>query len=352
MKKQMDKTKKKEKQMNKEKVKLNALWFIIWFVGMPFYTIGSIFEYTCLLLKSAFEQICNWPQIVEKALDEIDVRIDDIEKELVHYEDKLKGKVVYMPCDSVDLFGKGLPSNFWVYFHKNFERLGLKKIVATYFNEGGRSYKIEYSGGCDNDVLDYVKVVMDGDGDFRSEEVVSIMKKSDVVVTNPPFSLFREFFNQLVQLQKRFLILGSPNAVSYKDIFPLIKQEKVWCGVVFNKSTTFVLADGTTKDVQINWYTNLDHNKRWEDVVLYKKYNEEDYPKYDNYDAINVNKSKDVPMDYDGVMGVPITFLNKCNPKRFEIVGIMSRDKVDVFNKGYPKIDGKKKYARLLIKKL
>ena len=196
------------------------------------------------------------------------------------------------------------------------------------------------------------------------------MKKFDIFCTNPPFSLFRQYVAQLFEYKKDFLIIGNVNAISYKEVFPLIKENKMWLGVSsFNKGMYFGVPDDYTyadtykfdrerngKKVMrvssICWFTNLDHKKRHEELLLYKKYNAEEYPEYDNYNAIEVGKTKDIPMDYNGIMGVPITFLDKYCPTQFEIVGQMMTTKVTEFNFGYPYIDGKKKFARVLIKRI
>ena len=303
--------------------------------------------------------------------DEFYTQLEDIENELKYYKDYFKGKVVYCNCDG---FLNEEKSNFFVYFSLNYEFLGLKGLICTKYNPNGKGKKYEYYGDLNgNNYPDEEEICtseLEGDGDFRSEECIEILKKCDIVCTNPPFSLFRQYVAQLFEYKKDFLIIGNVNAISYKEVFPLIKENKMWLGVSsFNKGMYFGVPDDYTyadtykfdrerngKKVMrvssICWFTNLDHKKRHEELVLYKKYNEEEYPKYDNYDAIEVSKVTDIPMDYYGVMGVPITFLDKYCPEQFEIVGQMMTTKVTEFNFGYPYIDGKKKFARLLIKRI
>jgi hypothetical protein len=196
---------------------------------------------------------------------------------------------------------------------------------------------------------DAFKTPLHGDGDFRSDESLEILKGADIVVTNPPFSLFREYIAQLEKYNNKFLILGNINTISYKESFELIKDNKMWLG--YNTVRYFYQPDGSLfETARTFWYTNLDIKKRHEDIILYKEYNQEEYPKYDNFDAIEVSKTKEIPKDYSGIMGVPITFMDKHNPEQFEIVGQMATTKIDDFNYGYPYLNGKKKYARVLIK--
>ena len=276
--------------------------------------------------------------------DEFYTRRESIESELRHYRPHFKGKSVYCNCDDPDI------SQFSTYFYDNFSLLGLRKLVTTCYKSknplGWTRYK-EKNG---------LKIVYDGkrkreemlksDGDFRSDECIRLLRKADIVVTNPPFSLFREYVAQLVEEDKDFLIIGNMNAVGYKDIFHLIMAGKLWLGnkpmgvdMLFNvpphfakwlkankkEGSGYKIIDGVVKGrSSAIWFTNLDHKKRHEDLILSAKYkgNKSDYPKYDNYDAINVNRVADIPRDYAGVIGVPITFLDKWNPKQFEIVGI------------------------------
>ena len=303
--------------------------------------------------------------------DEFYTQLEDIENELKYYKDYFKGKVVYCNCDG---FLNKEKSNFFMYFSLNYEFLGLKGLICTKYNPNGKGKKYEYYGDLNgNNYPDEEEVFtseLEGDGDFRSEECIGLLKKCDIVCTNPPFSLFRQYVAQLFEYNKDFLIIGNVNAISYKEVFPLIKENKMWLGVSsFNKGMYFGVPDDYTyadtykfdrerngKKVMrvssICWFTNLDHKKRHEELLLYKKYNTEEYPKYDNYNAIEVSKVTDIPMDYEGIMGVPITFLDKYCPEQFEIVGQMMTTKVTEFNFGYPYIDGKKKFARLLIKRI
>lgn len=307
--------------------------------------------------------------------DEFYTRLEDIENELKYYKDYFKGKVVYCNCDG---FLNEEKSNFFVYFSLNYEFLGLKGLICTKYNPNGKGKKYEYYGDLNgNNYPDEEEICaseLEGDGDFRSEECIELLKKCDIVCTNPPFSLFRQYVAQLFEYKKDFLIIGNMNAISYKEVFPLIKENKLWLGVkslgsdmYFNvpdeykdelmktktKGCGWRIIDGSVKArVAICWFTNLDHKKRHEELLLYKKYNTEEYPKYDNYDAIEVGKTKDIPMDYEGIMGIPITFLDKYCPSQFEIVGQMMTTKVTKFNFGYPYINGKKKYSRILIKRI
>lgn len=330
--------------------------------------------------------------------DEFYTQLIDIEKELKHYKEQFRNKVVYCNCD--DPF----ESNFFKYFASNFKALGLKRLIATSYKpspiantqlglfgddktlepQKGRSkttankFIINEVGDLDGDgafdlrdIAEQLKAnknnewsPLEGDGDFRSPESIELLKQADIVVTNPPFSLFREYVAQLVEYNKKFLIIGNTNAITYKEIFKLIKDNKLFTGYTnFNVGMFFEVPDEWEQYHHIDrngkkiarvstscWFTNLEVEKHKQDIVLYKKYNEKDYPKYDNYDAINVNKYTDIPSDYLGIMGVPITFIDKHNPQQFEIVGQMVTTLIDEFNYGYPYIDGKKIYARILIK--
>ncbi len=275
--------------------------------------------------------------------DEFYTQIEDISAELKHYRAHFKDKVVYCNCDD--------PANsgFFKYFGLNFEFLGLNKLITTCYrsqtadlfskNDSERALKLEYCGGAKNSnftIADCEQTLLENDGDFRTEECVEILKTADIIVTNPPFSLFREYVAQLIKFNKKFLIIGHQNAITYKEIFPLIKSNKMWLGFGFKGGAAhFTTADyedyakaGDHRDGMIRvsgvvWFTNLDHNKRHEELILVKKYrkNESDYPHYDNYDAIEISKTKDIPNNFTGAMGVPITFLTKFNPDQFEIIG-------------------------------
>ena len=299
--------------------------------------------------------------------DEFYTQFNDINNELKHYKEYFKDKVIFLNCDDPEI------SNFWKYFHLNFSFFGIRKIISTHFvyqdmfNEGD-TYKLEYCGGNDNDVMVGEKTILKNNGDFRSEECIEILKEADIVVTNPPFSLFREYVAQLIEYNKKFLIIGNVNAITYKEIFRLIKENKIWMGISIHSgdrefrvpdyyplnAAGFRIDENGIKYIRIKgvrWFTNLDYKERHENLILYKKYNMTDYPIYDNYDAINVDETKNIPMDYDGVMGVPITFLDKYNPDQFEILGI---DRYIENNPHYGhrfKINGREIYARILIKR-
>ena len=280
--------------------------------------------------------------------DEFYTQLTDIEKELGHYRDHFKDKVVFCNCDDP------VESNFWNYFALNFEFLGLKKLIATHYETEKPSYKLEIVGDINDDgkvnKLDTIKTPLKQNGDFRSPECIEILKEADIVVTNPPFSLFREYVAQLVEYDKKFLIIGNKNAITYKEIFKMIKDSLVWLG--YSSPSNFMCPDGSVGKLAglTRWFTNLEIAKRNEDLTLYKTYygHEDEYPHYDNYDAININKVKDIPMDYDGAMGVPITFLDKHNPGQFEILGDSRYITGECNDINF--IDGKPIYRRLIIK--
>lgn len=289
--------------------------------------------------------------------DEFYTQLTDIEKELRHYREHFRGATVLCNCD--DPF----ESNFFKFFVLNFKRLGLKKLIATcyegsavaeYRDGKAKPYKAVVTtvhdttgdGGVDmEDVRNLFElgenelVELEGDGDFRSEECLALLDEADIVVTNPPFSLFREYVSILMEHKKKFIVIGSQNAITYKEFFPLLKDDKVWLGSTHPKE--FIQRNGTVKKFgNICWFTNLDIKKRHEELILVKKYagHEDEYPTYDNYDAIEVSKVVDIPLDYAGVMGVPITFLDKYCPDQFEIVGFGSGSfGVEVGVKGYRK---------------
>ena len=367
--------------------------------------------------------------------DEFYTQLTDIERELQHYWPHFRGKVVLCNCDDP------YESNFFKYFALRFNQLGLKKLICTCYDgspvvgtelqlpfEWGdeaqsdnsqatetiplygskRAYKVEITQVDDRngdgavdlcDVQELLKndrnaiSTLKQHGDFRSQECIELLRQADIVVTNPPFSLFREYLAQLVEYDKKFLIIGHQNAITYKEVFPLIKEDKIWLGYGFKGGAAhffspyedIATASDHKKDMirvsGVNWFTNLDHKKRHEMLDLVCRYSPEEYPKYDNYDAINVDRTSDIPYDYDGVMGVPITFLDKYNPEQFEIVefrkgqdgkdlvysklagggqsatllqntrpsmpigGLMNNPKDTVVN-------GKSKYARILIRRL
>lgn len=263
--------------------------------------------------------------------DEFYTLLPDIEKEMKHYKDHFKDKVVFCNCDDP------IESNFWKYFHLNFAHLGLKRLVATHYHQSEPTYKMVYEGGNDNDCSVGVKTPLSQNGDFRSPECIELLKESDIVVTNPPFSLFREYVAQLIEHDKKFIVLGNMNAVTCKEIFPLIKNNKMWSGFSFNATMEFIMPDSYKLKGKayidengrkhgfvpsICWYTNLDIKKRHEFIDLIEKYDPEKYPKYDNYDVIEVSKTLNIPVDYKEVMGVPISFLSKYCPEQFEILGL------------------------------
>lgn len=249
--------------------------------------------------------------------DEFYTRIEDVAEELRHYKKHFAGKVVLCNCDDPTW------SAFWQYFHLNFAELGLKKLISTHYDHTEPTYKMEYEGGDDNDVEVGVKTLLEGNGDFRSKECLDLLDECDIVVTNPPFSLFREYVGTLMQHGKKFLIIGNKNAITYKEFFPLLKENKVWIG--YSSPSEFDTPNGITKKINglTRWFTNLDIQKRHEKLILWKHFTPEEYPAYLNVDnAINVDSVDNIPFDYYGIIGVPITFLSKYNPDQFEIIGI------------------------------
>ena len=315
----------------------------------------------------------NLNQAKNAKKDEFYTQLVDIENELRHYKEHFKGKTVLCNCDDPRV------SNFFHYFSYNFEQLGLKKLITTCYknqnrdlfsqNDAEQAIWLEYFGDRNgNRVPDPEEIgihYFKGDGDFRSQECIELLKEADIVVTNPPFSLFREFLDVLMKYEKRFLIIGNVNAASYKETFQLIKANKLWLGASIHSGDREF---GVPKDYPLNaagcredekgnkfirvkgvrWFTNLDYKERHEDLILFKRYTPEEYPKYDNYDAINVDKTAEIPMDYDGVIGVPITFLDKYNPEQFEIVG----NELDLnIEKGRGYINGKRMYSHIFIRR-
>ena len=293
--------------------------------------------------------------------DEFYTRYEDIEAEVMKYRKQFRDKIVYLPCD--DPAEK--KSEFWSFFVANFESFGLKKLIATHYEENGQAYKIWIDR--DNDLNsdgwiddgDAIQEDLIGNGDFRSPECIEILKECDIVCTNPPFSLFREFVDVIMGHGKQCLIIGSQNAFTYKEIFKMIKNNKLWTG--YNMVKEFNQPDGSIKKFgNVCWFTNLTTNKRNEEMVLTKSYNLIGYPKYENYEAIEVNRLVNIPKDYDGVMGVPITFIDKYNPEQFEILGhTSSSDKspevealrTDPNHRNRGLINGKEKYDRILIRR-
>lgn len=289
--------------------------------------------------------------------DEFYTQLADIERELSNYREHFENKVVYCNCDDPRISG------FVHYFSYNFEKLKLKKLIATCYknqnvdlfsqNDSERAVKLVYTGDKNGsgvpDPSEFEVELLDGDGDFRSRESIELLKQADIVVTNPPFSLYREYIDQLVKHDKNFILLGPQNAIKYKGIFPLLMEGKMWLGnksgamkfrVPNDKEKPGLVVDENGNKWQnfgnICWFTNLDYPKRHEDLILFKNYNESDFTKYDNFDAIEVSKVSDIPIDYNEVMGVPITFLDKHNPKQFEIVGV-SQSWFGAASKTYPR---------------
>jgi len=314
--------------------------------------------------------------------DEFYTRLEDIERELRHYEHHFKGKTVLCNCDDPRI------SNFFHYFSYKFEDLGLKRLITTCYknqdrdlfsqNASERAIWLEYNGDKNgNRVPDPEEIgirYFEGDGDFRSEECIELLKQSDIVVTNPPFSLFREYVTQLVDYKKHFLIIGPQNAIHYKEIFPLIMGNKIWLGYGFKRNCAHFYTiyednasdadhrEGMIRVPSITWFTNLEIPKRNEEMVLYRKYKPEEYPHYENYDAIDVGATADIPEDWFGNMGVPDTFLHQYNPEQFEIVGLGCGDLAKQIGVGKNfrgrtdvayKIDGKDKcpYSRIIIRR-
>lgn len=275
--------------------------------------------------------------------DEFYTQLTDIEKELKHYKEHFKDKVIFCNCDDPRM------SNFFRYFYLNFKVLGLKKLIATCYksnnadlfseNNSEQAIFLEYTGyNNENSNTDFAEIGiknLKGDGDFRSRECIDLLKEADIVVTNPPFSLFREYVSQLIEYDKKFIIVGHQNAIKYKEIFPLIRDNKIWLGYGFKGGAAHFInkhyvdyaiandrKEGMIRVSGVHWFTNFEISKRHEDLILYKKYTPEEYPKFENLDAINVDITKDIPINYDGMMGVPITFMDKYNPDQFEIIGV------------------------------
>lgn len=316
--------------------------------------------------------------------DEFYTQLVDIENELKHYREHFRGKTVLCNCDDPRV------SNFFHYFSYNFEQLGLKKLITTCYknqerdlfsqHNSERAIWLEYNGDRNgNRVPDPTEIginYLQGDGDFRSNECIELLKQADIVVTNPPFSLFREYVAQLIEYDKKFVIIGNQNAITNKDFFPLIRDNKVWLGYGFkggaghfysnykDVATAGDHREGMIRVSGVNWFTNMEIDKRHEDLILYKQYSPEEYPRYDNYDAINVNKTSDIPIDYYGAMGVPITFMDKYNPEQFEIVGIcagnsrLNKFYGDIAYSPHPEdrggcavLNGQRVYSRILIRR-
>ena len=322
----------------------------------------------------------NLTQAKKAKKDEFYTQLADIERELSHYKEHFRGKTVLCNCDDPRI------SNFFRYFAYNFEHLGLKRLITTCYksqdmdlfsmNTNEQAIWLEYLGDKNGDRIpspDEIGIhYFKGDGDFRSAECIELLKQADIVVTNPPFSLFREYIAQIIEYDKKFVIIGHQNAITYKEIFPLIKENKIWLGYGFKGGAGHFISkyedvatagdhrEGMIRVSGVVWFTNLDIDKRHEDLILYKHYTPEEYPKYDNYDAINVDKTSDIPCNYDGVMGVPITFLYKYNPSQFEIIwttdrggdGMIEDIKLPHTRFDAPVLNGNGLYKRILIRKI
>ena len=287
----------------------------------------------------------NLNRAKEAKKDEFYTQLEDINNEMKHYREHFRGKTVLCNCDDPRV------SNFFTYFAYNFEFLGLKKLITTCYknqdidlfsqNKSEKAVYLVYEGDKNGDHIPNAEEIgvkpLKGNGDFRSKECIELLKEADIVVTNPPFSLFREYVAQLMEYDKKFLIIGNQNNVTYKEIFPLLMQNKVWLGYKTGDMAFKVPSDSEPRETRywedesgqkwrslgnICWFTNLDHRKRHEDLILYKNYSPEEYPHYDNFDAIEVSKTDTIPLDYEGIMGVPLTFLDKYSPDQFEILGI------------------------------
>lgn len=265
--------------------------------------------------------------------DEFYTQIADIERELKYYIPYFRDKVIFCNCDDPE------ESNFWRYFQLNFYQFGLKKLVSTHYEETKQSYKLEIVADETETgqmkMPEVIKTPLRENGDFRSPECIDILKEADIVITNPPFTLFREFIALLIEHNKDFIVIGNTNALTYRDIFTLFKEDRIRTGYTnFNVGMYFYVPESYEKYHKIEngrkmvrvatscWFSSLPVAKHKEPIILYRNYTPEEYPKYENYDAINVDKYTDIPCDYDGVIGVPITFLDKHSPEQFEIIGL------------------------------
>lgn len=284
--------------------------------------------------------------------DEFYTRYEDIEAEVMKYRRYFRDKVVYLSCD--DPADK--KSEFWSFFVNNFDAFGLKKLIATHYDENGKAYKIWIDGDTGGDGYiddgDAQQEDLTGNGDFRSPECIDILKECDIVCTNPPFSLFREFVSAIMTHNKQFLIIGNQNAFTYKETFSLIKTNKIWTG--YNMVKKFYQPDGSIKEFgNVCWFTNLPTSKRVEELVCTKVYNATEFQEYDNYEgAIEVSRVANIPKNFNGIMGVPITFIDKYNPEQFEILACSAFSDPDFFGCGALYVNDKKTYARVLIKRI
>lgn len=278
--------------------------------------------------------------------------LPEIENELKYYKEFFNNKIIFCNCDDPEY------SNFYRYFLYNFEHLQLKKLITTHYQINEQSYKIEVSLN-QNNTLNITKTNLNGNGDFRSNESIEILKNSDIIITNPPFSLFREYINLLIKYKKHFLIIGNINASNCKEIFPLVLKNQIWFGCTQPKEFALEFEkENQTNPIKkmklgfARWYTNLENSKRNEKLILCKKYSENEYQKFDDYDAINIDKLIDIPNDYFGKIAVPFSFLDKYNPKQFHILGKLSGSKIDQYNLGHPVINGQQKYQRIVIERV
>ena len=309
--------------------------------------------------------------------DEFYTQLSDIESELKHYKKHFVDKVVYCNCDDPRV------SNFFHYFSHNFEKLGLKKLITTCYksqsmdlfseNKSEEAIYLEYEGDKNGNMVpdpDEIGIKkLKSDGDFRSKESIALLTQADIVVTNPPFSLFREYVAQLIEYDKKFIIVGHQNAISYKEIFKLIKEDKMWLGYGFKGGAAHFInkhyedyatagnhQEGMIRVSGVTWFTNLDISKRHEDLILYKNYNPKEYPKFDHFDAIYIDKTNEIPIDYKGAIGVPITFLNKYSPEQFEIIDGLNRYSIldgptpETQGKYLSQVNGNPIYVRIVIK--
>ncbi len=299
--------------------------------------------------------------------DEFYTQLTDIEKEMRYYTQHFKNKTIFCNCDDPET------SSFWKFFELNFDRLGLRRLIATHYETVKQSYKLEIVGDIDGngkiDKHDIIRTTLVQNGDFRSPECIDILKQADIIITNPPFSLLREYIAVLMEYKKKFLIIANQQCITYKEIFPYFMNDEIWFGVsIHSHGRDFRVPDDYPLEAYefrtdeqgnkyinvkgVRWLTNLDYRERHEELVLYKHYSPEEYPKYDDFDAINVDKTCDIPCDYYDPIGVPITFMDKYNPDQFEILGNLGSYAPD----GYSlcssiHLNGKKMYKRLLIRR-
>lgn len=305
--------------------------------------------------------------------DEFYTQLSTIEDELKHYKQYFKDKVVFCNCDDPaigengqDCYGDGLggyTSEFYRYFKIYFNELGIKKLITTHYDPNKPTYKVELYGSDQEPIV----TPLEQNGDFRSPECMALLEEADIVVTNPPFSLMKQYIPLLVKSGKKFLVLGNTNHVTFKEMFVYFKENKIWLGYnsghfwfkvpdyYEEKKTDFKIDDNGQKWRRLGnicWFTNMDIDKRHQPLVLYKKYNKEEYPKYDTYDAINVNRTTEIPRDYYGVIGVPVSFMSKHSPDQFSIVGEFHHGSDSEFDLAKPIIDGKELYVRIAIKRV